>query len=91
MLIGLFDLSIFSKNPTTDSLQRTTTAVTMFNGGLKENVMPQYAEFVVNHRIHSSQTCVEVSPLLPSSIIIRTFAYIFQRFIDVSCLKDNRS
>ena len=30
---------IFAGNPTLDSLQRTTTAVTIFNSGLKENVV----------------------------------------------------
>ena len=47
-------------NPVTDALQRTTTAVTVFNGGHKDNVIPSYAEFIVNHRIHSSQSCAEV-------------------------------
>jgi carboxypeptidase PM20D1 len=51
---------IFSKLPVTDSLIRTTTAVTMFNAGIKENVLPAYAEFVVNHRLHSSQSCEEI-------------------------------
>jgi carboxypeptidase PM20D1 len=41
-------------------MQRTTTAVTIFNSGMKDNVLPPYAEFVVNHRIHSSQSCDEV-------------------------------
>ncbi|CAF0724852.1 unnamed protein product [Brachionus calyciflorus] len=51
---------ILSKNPTTDSLLRTTTAVTIIKSGFKENVLPTYAEFVVNHRIHSLQSCKEV-------------------------------
>ncbi len=48
---------LFSKSPTMDALQRTTTAVTMFHGGIKDNVMPSYGEFIVNHRIHSIQSC----------------------------------
>ena len=47
-----------------DTLQRTTTAVTIFKGGYKSNVMPTYAEFVVNHRIHSVQTCQQVLNIL---------------------------
>lgn len=43
-----------------NALQRTTTAVTIFRGGHKDNVMPAYAEFVVNHRIHSLQSCAEI-------------------------------
>jgi carboxypeptidase PM20D1 len=39
---------------------RTTTAVTIFNAGVKDNVMPSYGEFYVNHRIHSRQTCAQV-------------------------------
>lgn len=43
-----------------DSLQRTSTAVTIFEAGLKDNVLPSYGQFVVNHRIHSAQSCAEV-------------------------------
>jgi carboxypeptidase PM20D1 len=43
-----------------DSFQRSTTAATIFKSGLKENVIPSYAEFIINHRIHPSQTCNEV-------------------------------
>lgn len=39
---------------------RTTTAVTILRSGIKENVLPSYAEFYVNHRIHSLQSCKEV-------------------------------
>ena len=49
-----------SNNPTTDSLLRTTTAVTIINSGYKDNVLPSYAEFVVNHRIHSLSSCQDV-------------------------------
>ena len=43
-----------------NAMQRTTTAFTMFNAGFKDNVDPPQANFVINHRIHSSQTCKEV-------------------------------
>jgi hypothetical protein len=49
-----------SGNPQLDALQRTTSAFTLFNAGIKENVNPSYAEFTVNHRIHSLQACKEV-------------------------------
>ncbi len=38
-LFAPFIEMIFSRNPTLDSLQRTTTAVTIFNSGVKENVV----------------------------------------------------
>ncbi len=41
-----------AKTPTTDAFQRTTTAVTMINSGVKDNVLPQSARAVVNFRIY---------------------------------------
>ena len=40
--------SVLSSSYETDAIQRTTTAVTMFNAGFKENVMPSSAE-VIHH------------------------------------------
>jgi carboxypeptidase PM20D1 len=42
----------FSRVPELDAFQRTTTAVTMFEAGVKENVLPTRARAVVNFRIH---------------------------------------
>ncbi|TRY64118.1 hypothetical protein TCAL_00447 [Tigriopus californicus] len=47
----------------TDSIQRTTTAVTIFNAGVKENVVPSQAHAVVNHRIHPSDNLEDVLEL----------------------------
>ncbi|CAK8676082.1 unnamed protein product [Clavelina lepadiformis] len=47
-----------------ESMVRTTTAVTMFQGGLKPNVIPPTAWAVINHRIHPKQTIAEVSETL---------------------------
>ena len=55
------DFSLFSKVPALDAMQRTSTAFTVFNSGLKENVNPTYAEITVNHRIHSKQSCQSVN------------------------------
>ncbi len=44
----------------TNASIRTTTAVTMFGGGVKENVLPQLARAVVNFRIHPSETQEDV-------------------------------
>lgn len=39
---------ILSLKPGTNSLQRTTTAITLFNGGEKENTLPTTASMTVN-------------------------------------------
>jgi len=39
--------SVLSASYETDAIQRTTTAVTMFNAGVKENVMPSSAEVII--------------------------------------------
>jgi len=39
---------------------RTTTAVTKFNSGIKDNVIPPLATATVNHRIHPAQTVNQV-------------------------------
>jgi len=41
----------FAKSPSLNSTMRTTTAVTMINGGVKANVLPSQARAVVNYRI----------------------------------------
>ncbi|XP_023342401.1 N-fatty-acyl-amino acid synthase/hydrolase PM20D1.1, partial [Eurytemora carolleeae] len=52
--------SFLAGDSTTDALQRTTTAVTMFNAGIKENVMPSIAKATVNHRIHPTSNLEDV-------------------------------
>lgn len=47
---------IFSKNKTTDSLIRTTQAVTVFHSGEQENILPSEAMCLVNHRILPGDT-----------------------------------
>lgn len=47
-------------NPMTTALLHTTTAVTMVNGGIKENVMPPFATAVVNFRILQGETVQSV-------------------------------
>ena len=43
-----------------DALHRTTTAVTIMNAGYKENVIPNEATAVVNHRIHPADNVMKV-------------------------------
>ncbi len=45
-----------SQSPATDAMQRTTTAATIVEGGVKENVLPIRARAVVNFRIHPSDS-----------------------------------
>ncbi len=52
---GLLKL-VFSKKPNTDALIRTTQALTVASGSLKENVLPESAKAVVNIRILPGET-----------------------------------
>lgn len=51
---------VFSSNPTLNALIRTSTAVTMISGGTKENVLPDSASAIINHRVHPSQSIDEI-------------------------------
>jgi len=50
-LFGGLLKSFLAKQPATDAMIRTTTAVTIINAGSKENVLPQEARAVVNFRL----------------------------------------
>lgn len=50
-LLGPVMKSILLSGPSTAAILRTTTAATMIQGGVKENVLPQSARAVVNFRI----------------------------------------
>uniref|UniRef100_A0A8C0FD25 Peptidase M20 domain containing 1 n=1 Tax=Bubo bubo TaxID=30461 RepID=A0A8C0FD25_BUBBB len=52
---------VLAWKPSTNALIRTTTAVTMFNAGIKvTNVIPSSAKATVNFRIHSAEKATEV-------------------------------
>lgn len=51
-LFGPFIAWGFTRLPTLDALLRTTTAVTIFEAGVKENVLPIRARAIANFRIH---------------------------------------
>ncbi|XP_068604549.1 N-fatty-acyl-amino acid synthase/hydrolase PM20D1.2 [Brachionichthys hirsutus] len=59
---------VLEKKPDTNAFVRTTTAVTMFNAGVKVNVLPSLAEAYVNLRIHSAQSLQEVLDLIRSKV-----------------------
>ncbi|XP_064129365.1 N-fatty-acyl-amino acid synthase/hydrolase PM20D1 [Loxodonta africana] len=56
------------RNHITNALVRTTTALTMFNAGIKVNVIPSVAQAVVNFRIHPAQTVQEVLELVKNIV-----------------------
>ncbi|XP_019614153.1 PREDICTED: N-fatty-acyl-amino acid synthase/hydrolase PM20D1-like [Branchiostoma belcheri] len=51
---------VLAQKPSTNALCRTTTAVTRFNAGIKDNVIAPEAVAIVNHRVHPKQTIQEV-------------------------------
>nr|AAH63477.1 Peptidase M20 domain containing 1 [Homo sapiens]BAF83475.1 unnamed protein product [Homo sapiens] len=51
------------RNPLTNAIIRTTTALTIFKAGVKFNVIPPVAQATVNFRIHPGQTVQEVLEL----------------------------
>ncbi len=57
-----------SKSKVTNSMIRTTTAATMFNSGIKDNVLPVSAEAVVNFRILPGETVETVKHYVAEAI-----------------------
>jgi carboxypeptidase PM20D1 len=51
---------LLARDPATNALIRTTTAVTMVRGGVKENVLPQSATATVNFRLLPGDTAASV-------------------------------
>jgi carboxypeptidase PM20D1 len=61
--IWIFQLAlkrILTGRPETDATLRTTTATTIFESGMKENLIPTMARAVVNFRIHPNDTVEDV-------------------------------
>uniref|UniRef100_A0AAY4E5I4 Peptidase M20 dimerisation domain-containing protein n=1 Tax=Denticeps clupeoides TaxID=299321 RepID=A0AAY4E5I4_9TELE len=67
-LFGPLLSRVMELRPETNAFVRTTTAITMFNSGVKVNVLPSNAEAVVNLRIHSAQTLKEVLDLIEATV-----------------------
>lgn len=53
-------LKIYQGSKTSNAMVRTTTAPTIFNAGIKDNVIPTKAEAVVNFRILPGETTADV-------------------------------
>ena len=66
--IGFANLWLFKRavrkrmesSPQSNAAIRTTTAVTMVNGGIKDNILPQTAEAVVNFRLMPQDSAASV-------------------------------
>ncbi|KAJ7331721.1 hypothetical protein JRQ81_013901 [Phrynocephalus forsythii] len=56
------------RQPATNALVRTTTAITLFHAGVKSNVIPPSANAIVNFRIHSAQTVDQVLEIIDKTI-----------------------
>jgi carboxypeptidase PM20D1 len=65
-----------SEEPLTESYVRTTTALTMFNAGVKENVVPQRAEAKVNFRLLPGDT--------PEQVVSRIRALVDDPAIEIT-------
>ncbi|KAM9785961.1 N-fatty-acyl-amino acid synthase/hydrolase PM20D1.2-like [Neosynchiropus ocellatus] len=59
---------VLERKSDTNALVRTTTAVTMFNAGVKRNVIPSLAEAYVNLRIHSAHSLQEVLDQIEATV-----------------------
>ncbi|XP_018427235.1 PREDICTED: probable carboxypeptidase PM20D1, partial [Nanorana parkeri] len=59
---------VLETTPSSNALVRTTSALTIFNSGLKSNVMPHMATATVNFRLHPAQTVHEVLDIVRYTI-----------------------
>ncbi|XP_027465568.1 N-fatty-acyl-amino acid synthase/hydrolase PM20D1 [Zalophus californianus] len=67
-LFGPLVSRLMERNYITNALVRTTTALTMFNAGVKVNVIPPVAQAIINIRIHPAQTVQEVLDLIKNIV-----------------------
>jgi carboxypeptidase PM20D1 len=59
-LFGSLVEAVLAGDPALDALQRTTTAVTMIEGGVKSNVLPSHVRATVNFRIRPGDSIEQV-------------------------------
>lgn len=59
---------VLETTPSSNAIVRTTTAITIFNSGLKSNVIPHMARATVNFRLHPAQTVDEVLDIIRNTI-----------------------
>lgn len=61
-------MRLIERNYITNALVRTTTALTMFNAGVKVNVIPPVAQAIINFRVDPAQTVQEVLELVKNIV-----------------------
>ncbi|XP_073523049.1 N-fatty-acyl-amino acid synthase/hydrolase PM20D1 [Phyllobates terribilis] len=59
---------VLERTPSTNAIVRTTTAVTIFNAGVKSNVIPAVARATINFRLHPAQTVAEALDIIRNTI-----------------------
>jgi carboxypeptidase PM20D1 len=59
-LFGALIERALARSPVTNALVRTTTAPTIFQAGIKDNILPVEARAVVNFRVRPGETVAEV-------------------------------
>jgi carboxypeptidase PM20D1 len=59
-LLEPFVLNLYEKSPSGNALIRTTTSPTIFNSGIKDNIIPQRAYATVNFRVLPETTIEDV-------------------------------
>ncbi|XP_007077201.1 N-fatty-acyl-amino acid synthase/hydrolase PM20D1 [Panthera tigris] len=67
-LFGPLVSRLIERNYITNALVRTTTALTMFNAGVKVNVIPPVAQAIINFRVDPAQTVQEVLELVKNIV-----------------------
>ncbi|MEQ2205643.1 hypothetical protein XENOCAPTIV_006996, partial [Xenoophorus captivus] len=66
--LNIWPTRVLERKPLTNAFVRTTTAVTMFNAGVKVNIIPSLAEAHVNLRIHSAHSLQEVLDFIQDTV-----------------------
>ncbi|XP_053313686.1 N-fatty-acyl-amino acid synthase/hydrolase PM20D1 [Spea bombifrons] len=59
---------ILERTPSSNAMVRTTTALTMFNAGIKSNVIPPTARATINFRLHPAQTVKQALDIVRNTI-----------------------
>ncbi|XP_075706827.1 N-fatty-acyl-amino acid synthase/hydrolase PM20D1 [Rhinoderma darwinii] len=59
---------VLEQTPSSNAIVRTTTAVTIFNSGIKSNVIPPMARATINFRLHPAQTVAEALDIVRNTI-----------------------
>ncbi|CAN2391826.1 cellular amide catabolic process [Pristimantis euphronides] len=59
---------VLEQTPSSNAIVRTTTAITIFDAGVKSNVIPSMARATINFRLHPAQTVDEVLNIVRNTL-----------------------